>query len=54
MYTDVGLDFNWTLGIIIKDVIRCLENEYCLTLDIKKAIAKQIKSSYEIYKKEHE
>lgn len=54
MYTDVGLDFNWTLGIIVKDAIRCLENEYCLTLDIKKAIAKQIKSSYEIYKKEHE
>lgn len=54
MYTDVGLDFNWTLGIIIKDVIRYLENDYCLTLDIKKAIAKQIKSSYEKYQKEHE
>ena len=54
MYTDVGLDFEWTLGIIIKDVIGDLENEYCLTLDIKKAIAKQIKSSYEKWEKEHE
>lgn len=54
MYTDVGLDFKWTLGISIKDVIRHLGNEYCLTLDIKKAIAKQIKSSYEKWEKEHE
>lgn len=54
MYTDVGLDFNWTLGIIVKDVIRHLEYEYCLTLDIKKTIAKQIKSSYGKREKEHE
>lgn len=54
MYTDVGLDFEWTLGIIIKDVIGDLENEYCLTLDIKKAIAKQIKSSYEKWEKERD
>ena len=54
MYTDVGLDFEWTLGIIIEDVIHFLENKYYLIMDIKKSIAKQIKNAYEKWEKEKE
>ena len=52
-YDDIGLDFQYTLGATIKDLIRFFDNKYYLTLDIKKDIAKQIKDAYEKWKKEH-
>lgn len=53
-YDDIGLDFQYTLGATIKDMIRFFDNKYHLTFDMKKAIAKQIKNAYEIWEKEHE
>lgn len=53
-YTDVGLDFEYTLGATIKDMIRFLDNKYYLTFDTKKAIAKRIKDAYEKYEKGHD
>ncbi len=53
-YTDVDLDFEYTLGATIKDMIRFLDNKYYLTFDTKKAIAKRIKDAYEKYEKGHD
>lgn len=53
-HDDIGLDFQYTLGAAIKDVISFFDSKYYLTFDIKKAIAKQIKNAYEKYKEEHE
>lgn len=53
-YDDIGLDFQYTLGATIKDMISFFDNRYYLTLDIKKDIAKQIKNAYEKWEKEHE
>ena len=53
-YNDIGLDFQYTLGTTIKDMIRFFDNKYHLTFDMKKAIAKQIKNAYEKWEKEHE
>ena len=53
-YTDVDLDFKYTLGATIKDMISFLDNKYYLTFDTKKAIAKRIKDAYEKYEKWHD
>lgn len=53
-YTDVGLDFKYTLGATIKDMISFLDNKYYLAFDTKKAVAKRIKDAYEKYEKGHD